>query len=83
MAYKAICVGWGKMNICLASTFVQITGRVVAATILIPKFAVAGISYSCLVGWICMLSFEIPFYLRLRKTEYQVLNRNRKGSASL
>lgn len=66
--------GWGKMNICLASTFVQITGRVIAASILIPRFQVAGISYSCLVGWICMLIFEIPCYLRLRKKEYQILS---------
>lgn len=66
--------GWGKMNICLASTFVQITGRVIAASILIPRFQVAGISYSCLVGWLCMLSFEIPCYLRLRKKEYQILS---------
>ena len=65
--------GWGKMNICLASTFVQIVGRIAAAAILIPRFQVAGISYSCLVGWLCMLSFEIPFYLRLKKTEHQIL----------
>lgn len=65
--------GWGKMNICLASTFIQITARVIAASILIPRFQVAGISYSCLVGWICMLSFEIPCYLRLKRIEYQAL----------
>lgn len=58
--------GWGKMKICLASTFVQIVGRVTAAAFLIPRFHVAGISYSCLFGWICMLAFEIPCYIKLK-----------------
>lgn len=63
--------GLGKMKICLISTFVQIVGRVAAASILIPMFHVAGISYSCFIGWICMLSFEVPYYLWMKKMEKQ------------
>lgn len=47
--------GWGEMKICLMSTFVQIVGRVAAAALLIPRFQVVGIAYSCLFGWLCML----------------------------
>lgn len=58
--------GLGKMKVCLASTFVQIVGRVSAAAILIPIFQVPGIAYSCLLGWLCMLAFEIPFYFKIK-----------------
>lgn len=73
--------GWGEMKICLASTFVQIVGRVAAAALLIPKFQVAGISYSCLFGWLCMLAFEIPCYIKLKKKgeKLMVKSKNRKA----
>lgn len=61
--------GQGRMKICLASTFVQIVGRVTAAAVMIPVFQIAGVAYSCLIGWICMLSFEVPYYIWMRKKE--------------
>ena len=73
--------GWGKMKVCLASTFVQIVGRVTAAAILIPRFQVAGISYSCLIGWLCMLAFEIPCYLKMKK-ENQNINKESTSVAN-
>lgn len=61
------------MNISLASTTVQIIGRVIAAAILIPRYAVAGISYSCLIGWIIMLAFEIPCYFKVKRIDLDKL----------
>lgn len=56
--------GIGRMKITLNSTFVQITGRVIAAYLLAPIFGVKGIALACLIGWICMLGYELPFFRR-------------------
>ncbi|MDR3706400.1 MAG: MATE family efflux transporter [Paludibacteraceae bacterium] len=57
--------GLGRMKITLNSTFVQIVGRVIAAYLLAPYFALRGIAVACLFGWICMLVYELPLF---RKT---------------
>ena len=55
--------GWGRMNVCLMATFLQIVGRVTSAYILVPRMGLEGIAYSCLIGWIVMLAYEVPYYL--------------------
>lgn len=61
--------GLGDLKITLASTFVQIVGRVFFAFLLIPVYGVPGIAYSCMAGWICMLLFELPFFYFRRKKD--------------
>ena len=60
--------GLGMMKITLNSTFAQMLGRVVAAYILAPHFGIEGIALACLVGWICMLSYEYPLFYRKWKS---------------
>ncbi|HTG67247.1 MAG TPA: MATE family efflux transporter, partial [Flavobacterium sp.] len=59
--------GLGKMKITLNSTFVQMIGRVIAAYILAPYFGIKGIALACLIGWICMLSYEYPLFYKTWK----------------
>lgn len=59
--------GIGDLKITLASTFIQIVGRVFFAYLLIPVYGVPGIAYSCMAGWLCMLAFELPFFYISRK----------------
>ncbi|KDN54780.1 MATE family efflux transporter [Flavobacterium seoulense] len=59
--------GLGKMKITLNSTFAQMLGRVIAAYILATYFGIEGIALACLVGWICMLTYESPLFYRTWK----------------
>lgn len=59
--------GLGKMKITLNSTFVQMLGRVISAYFLAPYFGIKGIAFACLVGWICMLSYEFPLFYKTWK----------------
>lgn len=61
--------GFGRMNVCLAATFIQMAGRVGAGAVLIPAYGLEGVAFSCLAGWICMLLFELPYYF-LDKKKY-------------
>jgi putative MATE family efflux protein len=56
--------GLGKMKITLNATFTQMLGRVTAAYFLTPYFGIKGIALACLVGWICMLSYESPLFYK-------------------
>ena len=56
--------GLGKMKITLNATFTQMLGRVIAAYFLAPYFGIKGIALACLVGWICMLSYESPLFYK-------------------
>lgn len=60
--------GWGAMNLCLVSTFLQIGSRVVFAAFLIPQFGMPGIAYCCLMGWLVMLAYEWPYFVRHKKS---------------
>lgn len=62
--------GWGAMNLCLVSTFLQIGSRVVFAALLIPRFGMPGIAYCCLMGWIVMLVYEWPYFVTHRKSQF-------------
>jgi len=59
--------GMGKLKITLNSTFTQIVGRVIAAYLMAPYFGLKGIALACLVGWICMLSYELPRFTKMWK----------------
>ncbi|WP_143317189.1 MATE family efflux transporter [Clostridium sp. HBUAS56017] len=59
--------GMGDLKITLASTFIQIVVRVMCSYLLAPNFGIAGIAFSCLIGWIAMLAYEIPAYFRHKK----------------
>lgn len=64
--------GLGKMKITLNSTFVQIVVRVVAAYLIASYFGVKGFALACLVGWICMLGYQIPvFWITWKKNSYE------------
>lgn len=56
--------GLGMMRITLNSTFAQMLGRVISAYFLAPYFGIKGIALACLVGWICMLSYEYPLFYK-------------------
>ncbi len=56
--------GMGKMRVTLVATAVQMIFRVGLVYLLAPRFAIAGIAYACLGGWIAMLAYEIPTYMK-------------------
>ena len=60
--------GLGKMEITLNATFVQIVVRVTAAYLIASYFGVKGFALACLVGWICMLGYQIPVFWKTWKT---------------
>lgn len=60
--------GMGDLKVTLMSTFVQIVGRVIFAYILAPRMGVAGIALSCFGGWIVMLAYEVPQFIKHRRT---------------
>ena len=59
--------GLGKLKITLNSTFTQIVGRVISAYLMAPYFGLKGIALACLVGWICMLAYELPRFINMWK----------------
>jgi len=59
--------GLGKLKITLNSTFTQIVGRVIAAYLMAPYFGLKGIALACLVGWICMMAYELPRFIKIWK----------------
>lgn len=61
--------GLGRMKVTLNSTFTQIVGRVIAAYLMAPYWGLKGIAWACLVGWICMLAYELPLFMKTWKRE--------------
>jgi putative MATE family efflux protein len=54
--------GLGKMKTTLNATFVQIVVRVIAAYLIAAYFGVKGFALACLLGWICMLGYQLPVF---------------------
>ena len=52
--------GLGKMKKTLNSTFIQIIVRVTSAYLIASYFGIKGFALACLIGWICMLGYQIP-----------------------
>lgn len=59
--------GMGRMKVTLNATTTQMIARVVAAYVLAPRMGVTGIAYACFIGWIAMLIYEIPVYIKLQR----------------
>ena len=59
--------GMGNMSITLISTLIQISIRVVFVYLLVPTMGMKGVPYACLIGWICMLIYEVPYYFWFKK----------------
>jgi Na+-driven multidrug efflux pump len=51
------------------ATVVQMTFRVILSFLFAYKLGITGIAYACFGGWIAMLLYEVPVYLKLRKDE--------------
>jgi len=64
--------GLGKMKITLNATFTQIVARVIAAYLMAPYFGLRGIALACLVGWICMLAYELWVFAKTWKENKEV-----------
>jgi len=64
--------GLGKMKITLNATFTQIVARVIAAYLMAPYFGLRGIALACLVGWICMLAYELWVFAKTWKESKEV-----------
>ncbi len=63
--------GLGKMKITLNATFIQIMVRVIASYLIASYFGVKGFALACLIGWICMLGYQIPvFWKTWKKNSY-------------
>ena len=50
------------MKITLNATFIQIVVRVIAS-----YFGVKGFALACLLGWICMLGYQLPVFSKTWK----------------
>ncbi len=65
--------GMGNMKITFYSTSIQMFFRVSFVYLLVPIAGFTGIAYACLGGWIAMLLYEGPVYLRVRSKEKRAL----------
>lgn len=54
--------GMGKMRTTMLATFIQASIRTVCVYLLTPMFELNAVAYSCAIGWVMMLLFEIPYY---------------------
>jgi putative MATE family efflux protein len=62
--------GMGKMSTTLLCTFIQTSLRVLSTYLLAPHLGIYGITFSCAIGWIVMLLYEVPYYFYyMKKTE--------------
>lgn len=59
--------GYGRMKVTLLATFIQISLRALMTNILAPRIGIYGISFACVVGWTCMLLYEVPYYFHEKK----------------
>lgn len=59
--------GLGKMKNTLNATLVQIVVRVIAAYLMASYFGLKGFVFACLLGWICMLGYQLPVFSKTWK----------------
>ncbi len=59
--------GVGAMKSSLCATLTQISFRVAATLLLVPKLGVSGVGLACVIGWSAMLLWALPFRLYLKK----------------
>lgn len=54
--------GMGMMKTTMLATFLQASLRTVCTYLLAPHLGITGIAFSCAIGWVVMLLFEVPYY---------------------
>lgn len=59
--------GMGELKVTLRSTFIQMTFRVMFSYLLASRWGIPGIAMSCFGGWVAMLAYEVPIYLKYRR----------------
>lgn len=57
--------GIGAMKTSLLATLTQISFRVAATLLLVPRMGISGIALACIIGWSAMLSWTLLFRRRL------------------
>lgn len=53
--------GTGAMKTVLGGTLTQITLRVIATMILVPRIGVTGVGFACVIGWSAQCAWQIPY----------------------
>ena len=61
--------GMGKMQTTMLATFIQASIRTICVYWLTPGFALNAVAYSCTIGWVMMLLFEVPYYFHTCRKE--------------
>lgn len=59
--------GIGAMKTSLFATLTQISFRVLATLLLVPKMGISGVALACIIGWSAMLSWTLIFRRHLKK----------------
>ena len=57
--------GVGAIKTSLLGSLTQISFRVAATLLLVPRMGIAGVGLACIIGWSAMLLWTIPFRRRL------------------
>lgn len=71
--------GMGNMKVTFYSTSVQMLFRVLLVYLLIPVVGFTGISFACAGGWVAMLLYEVPVYIRDVKAQSMTEGENLKN----
>jgi len=67
--------GTGNMYTTILGTFLQTATRTLCVYFLTPHFGITGVAFSCAIGWIAMLLFEVPYYFyKIRKMKLTCKN---------
>ena len=61
--------GMGKMRTTMMATSIQASIRTICVYWLTPRFTLNAVAYSCAIGWVMMLLFEIPYYCHTCRKE--------------
>lgn len=59
--------GLGKMKKTLNATSIQIVVRVIVAYFIASYFGITGFALACLIGWFCMLGYQVPVFFKAWK----------------
>ena len=59
--------GVGAMKTSLFATLTQISFRVAATLLLVPRTGISGVALACVIGWSAMLIWTLPYRRRLKR----------------